>query len=74
MGNAATGLWPAGTYWHLETRPDELDAMPDGPLKNSAAMIDRRLNKATYKSLVHGDAKVANFCFSASEPDLCGGR
>lgn len=70
MGNTATGLWPAGTYWHLETRPDELDAMPDGPLKNSAAMIDRRLNEAMYQSLVHGDAKVANFCFSESEPDL----
>lgn len=70
MGNAATGLWPAGTYWHLETRPDELDAMPEGRLKNSAEMIDRRLNEAMYQSLVHGDAKVANFCFSESEPDL----
>ena len=69
MGNAAAGLWPAGTYWHLETRPDELAAMPDGPLKNSAEKIDRQLNEATYQSLVHGDAKVANFCFSESEPD-----
>ena len=32
MGNAATRLWPVGTYWHLETRPDELAAMSDGCL------------------------------------------
>lgn len=68
MGNAATRLWPVGTYWHLETRPDELAAMSDGALKNSAGLIDRRLNEATYQSLVHGDAKVANFCFSKRDP------
>ncbi len=69
MGNSATGLWPIGTYWHLETRPDELGAMPEDRLKNCAGLIDRRLNEATYQSLVHGDAKVANFCFSESDAD-----
>ena len=69
MGNTATGLWPIGTYWHLETRPDELAAMPEGPLKQSAERIDRRLNEATYQTLVHGDAKVANFCFSDHDRD-----
>ena len=68
IGSAADGLWPTGTYWHLETRPNELAAMPDGPLKQSAKQIDRRLNQATHQTLVHGDAKVANFCFSCSIP------
>ncbi|MEM7383765.1 MAG: phosphotransferase [Verrucomicrobiota bacterium] len=61
-----TGLWPTGTYWHLETRPDELEALEDPDLKKAATAIDRRLNKATWQTLVHGDAKLANFCFSPS--------
>ncbi len=69
IGNAANGLWPVGTYWHLGTRPDEFAAMPEGPLKNAAELIDRRLNETTYQTLVHGDAKVANFCFSSIKPD-----
>ncbi|WP_235375426.1 ecdysteroid 22-kinase family protein [Shewanella sp. cp20] len=57
------GLWPIGTYWHLETRPDELAVMAASSLKQAAAAIDARLNQARFKTLVHGDAKVANFCF-----------
>ena len=67
LGNSATGLWPVGTYWHLDTRPDELAAMPAGPLKQSAKPIDDRLNSATFQTLVHGDAKIANFCFSEKD-------
>ncbi|MEM6363102.1 MAG: oxidoreductase family protein [Planctomycetota bacterium] len=59
-----TGLWPVGTYWHLETRPDELAAMPTNhPLRLHAAAINNRLNQCPYPTIVHGDAKVANFCF-----------
>jgi hypothetical protein len=65
MGQVPDGLWPVGTYWHLDTRPDELAALPDGKLKHAAAAIDDQLNRARYQTLVHGDAKVANFCFAA---------
>jgi hypothetical protein len=58
------GLWPIGSYWHLATRPDELTAMADGPLKQAANLIDERLNQGKFQTIVHGDAKVANFCFS----------
>ena len=57
-------LWPVGSYWHLATRPDELAALEDQPLKNAAAAIDQKLSSARYQTLVHGDAKLANFCFS----------
>lgn len=70
MGEQPTGLWPVGSYWHLDTRPDELAAMEDGPLKQAAQLIDSKLNQARYKTLVHGDAKVANFCFSESGADV----
>ena len=65
MGEPPDGLWPTGTYWHLATRPDELDALEDGPLKSAAGLIDRRLADSPFQTVVHGDAKLANFCFSA---------
>ena len=61
-----SGLWPVGTYWHLATRPEELSAMPKSKLKSAAAAIDRELSEARFKTIVHGDAKLANFCFSDS--------
>lgn len=60
-------LWPVGTYWHLATRPDEWAAMPGGKLKQAAASIDAKLNAARFQTLIHGDAKLANFCFSADD-------
>ncbi|WP_245574753.1 ecdysteroid 22-kinase family protein [Gaetbulibacter saemankumensis] len=59
-----SGLWDIGTYWHLDTRPDELDALQDLGLKKTAKLIDKTLNECQYKTFVHGDAKLANFCFS----------
>jgi aminoglycoside phosphotransferase (APT) family kinase protein len=66
MGCQPEGLWEQGTYWHLDTRPDELEALTDLSLKHAAAEIDRRLREARYQTLVHGDAKLANFCFSTT--------
>lgn len=60
------GLWETGTYWHLQTRPEELQALSDIPLKNAAVAIDERLAESPFQTLVHGDAKLANFCFSGS--------
>ncbi len=56
-------IWPTGTYWHLATRPDELAALPAGPLRDAAPLIDARLRGARWQTWVHGDAKPANFCF-----------
>jgi len=63
MGERPEGLWTTGTYWHLATRPDEFDALEDGPLKEAAAIIDRQLTGSPFQTFVHGDAKLANFCF-----------
>lgn len=57
-------LWEIGSYWHLATRPDEYDRMPEGELKSFAQKIDQQLSQAQYQTLIHGDAKLANFCFS----------
>jgi len=62
-----TGLWPVGTYWHLDTRPDELAALDDPALIDAAPELDRRLRASAFSTLVHGDAKIANFCFSSDE-------
>ena len=64
VGVAPVGLWQVGTYWHLATRPDELAALGASPLRRAAPRIDARLNSARFKTLVHGDAKLENFCFS----------
>ena len=64
LGKHPEGLWEVGTYWHLETRPQELEVLADQRLKDAAPIIDEKLNSCTYKTFVHGDAKLANFCFS----------
>ncbi|MET0384493.1 MAG: phosphotransferase [Polyangiales bacterium] len=64
MGEPGAGLWTRGTYWHLATRPDELAVTRDHALRDAAAALDTRLRAARYHTLVHGDAKVENFCFA----------
>lgn len=64
LGKAPDGLWEVGTYWHLKTRPQELAVLDDQRLKEAAPVIDEKLNSCTYQTFVHGDAKLANFCFA----------
>ena len=66
----ATGLWESGTYWHLETRPDELERLDDVVLKEVAPAIDTKLKRNKFQTLVHGDAKLANFCFSSDGSEV----
>lgn len=63
LGTPPDGLWPTGTYWHLATRPDELAKVHDAAIRARAPEWDAALRGATYRTLVHGDAKPANFCF-----------
>ena len=60
-----SGLWEQGSYWHLATRPHEWEVMQEGPLKQNAAAIDQRLLQTDFLTLIHGDAKLDNFCFAA---------
>ncbi len=64
LGVKPDGLWKVGTYWHLATRPQEWAVLKDQKLKDAASQIDAKLNTCRFKTLVHGDAKLANFCFS----------
>ncbi|MEP0265483.1 oxidoreductase family protein [Dokdonia sp.] len=64
LNHKPVGLWEVGTYWHLQTRPDEFNTMEHQELKSKAHIIDTSLNECTYQTIVHGDAKLANFCFS----------
>jgi thiamine kinase-like enzyme len=41
-----------------------LDVLEDQGLKEAAPAIAEKLNSCEYKTFVHGDAKLANFCFA----------
>ncbi|MFY0627557.1 MAG: phosphotransferase [Reichenbachiella sp.] len=70
LGVKPEKLWNVGTYWHLATRPEELQRMGDKALKEASGGIDNYLNKAQFHTIVHGDAKLANFCFSQDEKSV----
>lgn len=59
-------LWNQGTYWHLATRPDEFKVLEeeDADLASVAQSIDTMIRQSPFQTWVHGDAKLANFCFS----------
>ena len=65
------GLQPIGSYWHLDTRPEDHDSMPrrgwEGRLKRAARAIDERLKRDPMQCCVHGDAKDANMLFFKGE-------
>ena len=66
----AIGLAAQGTYWYLDTRPDEYENM-DGragisrKLKKAAFGIDRALKEHEYQTICHGDLKACNMSMSA---------
>jgi aminoglycoside phosphotransferase (APT) family kinase protein len=64
LGVAPRGLWKTGTYWHLATRLEELAQIDDVALREAAPLLDQKLGAASFQTLVHGDAKPANFCFA----------
>lgn len=64
LGAAPSGLWKIGTYWHLDTRRNELPAIRDEALRARASELDCALQSARHRTIVHGDAKPANFCFT----------
>jgi aminoglycoside phosphotransferase (APT) family kinase protein len=64
-----TGMQKQGSYWHLDTRPDEHAAMPStgwqGRLKRASKAIDGHLkNNDKMQCLIHGDAKDANVLYT----------
>ena len=63
LATEPVGLWEQGTYWHLATRPDELERTRDGAMRAAAPELDRALRACRFRTLVHGDAKLENFCF-----------
>ncbi len=66
LGKEPIGLWEVGTYWHLDTRPEEFEKIEQEELKRKAHQIDALLTGCAFQTMVHGDAKLANFCFSES--------
>lgn len=72
----AQGLHPIGSYWYLDTRPDEHADMPrkgwQGRLKRAARAIDSRLQRDDMQCIIHGDAKDANILFTENgEVAMC---
>lgn len=63
LGVEPVGLWKSGTYWQIGARAEELSKMTHVALKLAAPKLDARLHQCRFKTLLHGDAKPANFCF-----------
>ncbi|TXC85133.1 phosphotransferase [Luteibaculum oceani] len=53
-----------GGYWHLETRPFEFDKMEGGFFKDNAQTWDQTIKNAQFKTIIHGDAKPANYALN----------
>lgn len=70
IGASAEGLWPTGTYWHLATRPEELANIEGTRLHRFAGLVDARLRCGGFQTLVHGDAKLANFLFNQERTEV----
>jgi len=70
MGEHPNHLWKEGSYWHLNSRKEEWQTMAKGELKANASNIDHQLTATKYRTVIHGDAKLANFCFSSERDQI----
>jgi hypothetical protein len=71
FGRSPDGLWSEGSYWHLGTRMAEWHAIEGQLLYDHAANLDARLRKAKYRTIIHGDPKLENFCVTLGpEPSV----
>ena len=72
------GLQAMGSYWHLDTRPEEHGNMSrngwEGRLKRAARAIDSCLKRDPMQCLIHGDAKKANMMLVSSLHDAVNAR
>ena len=60
------GLWTEGSFWQLGTRTRELADMMDeewSDLKAQAGRIHEKITGSRFRTVIHGDAKSANFFF-----------
>lgn len=72
LNHKNSNLWKKGSYWDLSTRKDELNKMADSNLKKNAHLIASILNNTKFNCLIHGDAKLANFCFHQTKNEVLG--
>jgi hypothetical protein len=67
---ASCGLHAQGTYWHLDTRPEEHAQMPnrgwEGRLKRAARAIHDALQRDVMQCIVHGDVKEPNLLLDSN--------
>lgn len=64
LGQPSPDLWKAGSYWNLASREAERSKMVQPRLKGAADSLDQAINSAKFRTVIHGDAKLDNFCFS----------
>ncbi|CAG5100210.1 Oidioi.mRNA.OKI2018_I69.XSR.g16894.t1.cds [Oikopleura dioica] len=67
-------MWKEATYWNIEKRRDEFERCKEKELDliKLGEKIDRIIHEAKHKTLIHGDGKVENFCFSEDGMDVAG--
>jgi len=67
LGPPPEDIWPVGTYWHLQTRLAELRATPGTHWHQRAPHLDHTLRAARFQTVLHGDAKPANFLWRPTD-------
>ena len=76
-GQSVEGLWPEGSFWQLGTRMDELQYLDTswkryGLDRDMALRIHELVTSLPHRTIVHGDAKAANFFWFDERGDVGG--